>query len=294
MNDYPEDLMWPHFAPLWEDLRKAGGENLLLAGGYGLFLKQKWLLANPGIPVIVPVQQWRDTSPRVTKDLDFVLGLELIAREETQKALRDALQKNLYTVIPKNKWWQFEKRLSETHSVTVDLHAPLPPKDHPHLRANNRRVKHKPSLRSAGIHALINPEAVGYDLHPYQFMLDGVQISVPNPVTWSLMKMAAMRDRWEQSQTADKPGEDRLNARDQATKHAQDVCRVVAMVTRKERDQASNVVDVIQTTQVFAHARQTFSEFFETEQGWGTRNVSLMWTSDNFMLIQETLASWFR
>lgn len=38
-----DDLLWPHFQPLWRDLVAACSTNILVAGGYGLFLKQRWL-----------------------------------------------------------------------------------------------------------------------------------------------------------------------------------------------------------------------------------------------------------
>ncbi len=44
MNDEIQDGLWPHFVPLWTDLR-AITPTLLLAGGYALFLKQRWLIA---------------------------------------------------------------------------------------------------------------------------------------------------------------------------------------------------------------------------------------------------------
>ena len=46
MGDEDEDLLWPHFAPLWIDLRQVTFPDILLAGGYGLFLKQRWLWSN--------------------------------------------------------------------------------------------------------------------------------------------------------------------------------------------------------------------------------------------------------
>ena len=44
MSDEVQDELWPHFVPLWTDLRKIA-PGLLLAGGYGLFLKQQWLIS---------------------------------------------------------------------------------------------------------------------------------------------------------------------------------------------------------------------------------------------------------
>jgi hypothetical protein len=70
-----DDLLWPHFMPLWQDLRAASSTGILIAGGYGLFLKQRWLSEGTPPRTVVPIQNWRDAIPRVTKDVDLVLGL---------------------------------------------------------------------------------------------------------------------------------------------------------------------------------------------------------------------------
>ena len=44
MSDGVQDELWPHFFPLCKDLR-AIAPGFLLAGGYGLFLKQQWLIS---------------------------------------------------------------------------------------------------------------------------------------------------------------------------------------------------------------------------------------------------------
>jgi hypothetical protein len=54
MSGNEQDELWPHFVPIWTDLRNIA-PGLLLAGGYGLFLKQQWLQVNPDVPVIVPI-----------------------------------------------------------------------------------------------------------------------------------------------------------------------------------------------------------------------------------------------
>src|ERR1019366_8372499 len=165
MSGVAGDPMWPHFGPLWMDLQKVGGDDLLVAGGYGLFLKQNWLLANLTVPIIIPLAQWRDTTPRVTKDFDFIIGLDLIAEAEAQKGVLAALEKHGFKVTTTNPRWQFEKPLGEDRKVVVEIHAPLPLDDRVGLQADRIRVKSKPSLHNDGIHGRTNPEAVGCDLH---------------------------------------------------------------------------------------------------------------------------------
>ncbi len=291
MNEISGDPLWPHFGPLWIDLQATASQDILIAGGYGLFLKQRFLRANAGIPVVVPLDRWTNASPRVTKDLDLVIGLDLIAEEDSQKAFLSALEKHGFSVSENNPRWQFEKRVSDSHIVVVDLHAPRPSKDQLNLKADQIRVRRKPSLGKDGIHGRTNPEAVGCDLHPFRFVLDGMSIPVPNPVTWSIMKLKAMRDRWIISDDATQSAERRAFSRLQAIKHAQDVCRVVALVTRDESDTTATVVAGIRATPEFANATHVFNTLLTDDERLVTQ-ITAGWSSEDFNIIRSTLSSW--
>ena len=73
-----KDTMWEHFLPLWTSFQADSGGEMLIAGGYGLFLKQLWLRDNQEIKIVVPLESWLDVTPRITKDLDLVVSLDLI------------------------------------------------------------------------------------------------------------------------------------------------------------------------------------------------------------------------
>jgi hypothetical protein len=79
----PDDPMWDEFLHLWTGFQSAGKE-VLVAGGYSLFLKQRWLFADPQHPTVIRLEDWRDATPRMTKDLDLIIGLELLASAEAQ------------------------------------------------------------------------------------------------------------------------------------------------------------------------------------------------------------------
>ena len=81
-----DDPMWREFHPLWSELQLVGNE-VHLAGGYGLYLKQRWLLANRPHPTVIPLENWLDTAPRATNDLDIVVGLALLADAEAQRRI---------------------------------------------------------------------------------------------------------------------------------------------------------------------------------------------------------------
>jgi hypothetical protein len=46
-----DDPLWRHFEPIWGAIR-AIDKRVLLAGGYALFLKQRWLLAQASSNVV--------------------------------------------------------------------------------------------------------------------------------------------------------------------------------------------------------------------------------------------------
>jgi hypothetical protein len=80
----------------------------------------------------------------------------------------------------------------------------------------------------------------------------------------------------------------------QARKHAEDVCRVMAMMTREESETASGILDAVRKSPVFDAGKATFPEFFKTDEGWGSQAVAGWWQADDFQIIQNTLAAWFR
>ena len=117
---------------------------------------------------------------------------------------------------------------------------------------------------------------------------------LPNSVTLAFMKLIAMRDRRLAAQDGAKSDKERDSEESQARKHAHDVCRVMAMITRKEGDLAAHVLETIRASAVFADAADTFSKFFGSEEAWGTRIVASTWRPEDLQLIQRTLATWFR
>jgi hypothetical protein len=288
-----DDPMWNEFRPLWTDMPVADNQ-VLVAGGYGLFLKQRWLLENREHLIIVPLENWQDSAPRVTKDLDLILGLDLLASPEEQGEIVQALVKNGFKVVEKNARWQFEKNLAQERKILLDLHAKLPNQDDPNLVMDKRiRVKHKSSLGDEGVHGLQNPEAVGSNIHAFNFTIEGTSISVPNPVTWSLMKLIATRDRLFKAEDAKRDQKDREFHRGQAIKHVMDVARVVAMTTRDERDRAVEIIDEIRENTCFSDAITACEQFFKRNDGWGTQVTSRLWRDEDFTMIKETLTGWF-
>ena len=290
-----DDLLWPHFQPLWRDLIAASSTNILVAGGYGLFLKQRWLSSSASLPTVVPIPNWLDTTPRVTKDVDLVLGLDLIKDASHQKSVVSALKQNGFEASDREseQRWKFLKRLSGDQLIVVEMHAQRPDPNLDGITATGKRVKHKPSLGEQGVHGRTNPEAVGSELHPFQFSLDDVNLFVPNPVTWSVMKLTATRDRWVSSQDLSRDEEFREFNRLQAAKHAQDVYRVIAMMTREERDRANEVVESLHGTDAFDAAEQCWRNDFSNNLIPVVQELGAKWQPGDAAIIRGVLSGWF-
>ncbi|MEO6907623.1 MAG: hypothetical protein ABI210_07005 [Abditibacteriaceae bacterium] len=283
--------LWPHFLPLWTQLNQIA-PNFLIAGGYGLFLKQRWLKTAP-VQVLVPIERWNAPEPRATKDLDVIVELNIIASPENQQQIHEILEAQEYQVVPGNERWQFVKPIAPDQSVILDFHSPKPGPERSDLRAKGRRVKPKLSLKQTGIHGHENFEAVGCELHPLTFTIDDIQITVPNSVTWVTMKMVAMRDRLQKSRDPEQMEGNLRDEESEARKHTEDVYRILAMMTRDEADQASEIVAAIHTTKAYQDACAIYREFFAAADSWGPHNVAAQWAPDDFTQMQTVLTTWF-
>lgn len=291
MSDLSSKSMWPEFFALWPELQAVGAGSVVLAGGYGLFLKQTWLLAHPEVPTIISLAQWLDSTPRGTNDFDFVIGVDLIASADAQVKVRAMLEKHGFK--PKSPMWQFEKPLGGGLSIVVDIHAPHPAEADKGVKVEQGRVKRKPSLGAQALHGRADPESIGFDLRPFRFEMDGRSIATPNPVTWCSMKLTAMRDQRVKSEDARLSPAERKEIRNKAVKHALDVCRVVALTTRDERDGTAEVIRCIEDAAPFKQAASIAAEYFQPE-GWGPTVVEFAWAPDDLRLIRDTLAAWFK
>lgn len=298
MSERGRDDLWTWFAPLWTDLRGIA-PSLLLAGGYGLFLKQMRLIggrkqaAEGELRTMVPVSRWLYETPRVTRDFDFIASLGLIASPEDQRRTGQLLESHGYTVVPENARWQFQRPIGNDEKICVDFHTPEPAGQRADLRWDNRRVKPRPSLGPEGIHGRTNPEAAGCYLHPFSFLWRELEIIVPNPVTWTVMKLVAMRDQWIKSQDAAAAADDRQQWRLQTVKHAEDTFRILAMATRDEVENAEEIIAAIQAGESFTAARQAFAQCLATPDTWGWQIVREKWQDDDFATIHAVMGRWF-
>ena len=82
------------------------GINLILGGGYGLYLKQQHLQSQ-SIETVLDVEMW--PVPRATNDLDVFLTAEVVTDSNSMEVIRSSLDKLGYSEIESAKFYQFVK-----------------------------------------------------------------------------------------------------------------------------------------------------------------------------------------
>ncbi len=293
MLNSQRDQMWEEFTPLWTELLTLNA-LLLICGGYGLYLKQRWLL-NPEqrqAPIIVGLDRWRDVVPRTTKDVDLIVGIEIIADAGNSKNCAQILTNHGFKATKQNPRWQFEKMLPKEQHILVELHCSPPPSALANVSTDRTRIKHSPSLKGAGIHGKTNPEAVGSDLHPFSFAIENLSFRVPNSLTWCVMKLTAMDDRWQRAMDLGRDQSNRAFSREQAMKHAQDVCRIIALTTRDESDNLDEVKAALESTPEFVKACRIVATLNDNSLILAT--VKQQWSEEDFNTIRLLLSRWFQ
>ena len=288
------DPLWKPFVPIWNALR-AVDPHALLTGGYALFLKQRWLLAQAETGVvrqIVPFAQWRDYAPRVTKDMDLLTSMEMIASPDAQGRLNDVLSQQAWNPSERHARWQFVREEKDGTTSKLEFHAqqqePLPSG----IRHSSPRIKPKPPLH-LGIHGHENPEAVVCHLNPFRFCFDGIEIAVPNPITMSIMKVTAVYDQRTESVVPGLSPRDRNFHDLQARKHAQDVFRNVAMTTREESDSIKTVLEAVRQTFAWQNASTIVRDFFFEPNAFGIVAVESFWEPSALGVMTSALKTWF-
>jgi len=290
-----DDPLWRYFEPIWAAIR-AIDKRVLLAGGYALFLKQRWLLAQASSNVvrhIIPFDRWRDYAPRVTQDMDLLASMELIASATDQVRIDAALKGQEWLPSEKHARWQFVRTDAATGSqLKLEFHAqhqePLPKG----LTQVSPRIKPLPPLH-LGIHGHENPEAIACQINPFVFQLNGLEIAVPNPLTLSTMKLTAMRDQYTKSRDAGLTAREREFHDRQARKHAQDVFRIVAMTTLEESDGIGEVLSTVCSTHAWQMASEIVQNYFLSKDGYGATVVSGYWSLEDQVLVTSLLTRWF-
>lgn len=236
--------------------------QLMLGGGYGLFLKQE-SLTHSGNRTLLSTDKW--PQPRATNDLDFLLRPEIVTSSDTMATIRGALDRTGFEAVESAKYYQFQKHLGTGREVKIDfLAGPLGKFNDPkRVSIDSRRVKPKPSVK---LHAHSADEAVAYDLEPLTIPVHGArsnqepyeaEILVPQGFTYILMKLFAFRDR------RDDP------AKGLAQHHALDLYRVVAMLTEEEFALVGELIERYRDEVRVQEAAEITTQFFSERAALG-------------------------
>ena len=107
------------------------------------------------------------------------------------------------------------------------------------------------------------------------------------------MKLTATMDRWAAAQNLDRDEKQREFDRLQAAKHAQDVYRVVAMMTMDERDRADEVATSLLETEAFRFAAESWHNHFSDTPIPIVQQLNSKWQGGDVATIRGVLSGWF-
>lgn len=203
-------------------------EELVLAGGLGLWLKQAFRKAGKDRALISSYPE-----SRATQDMDFFLQLSMFLEPAKGIAFRDFLLNEGYEPVEGAQHFHFVKRVDQgllgPMEVKVDLLARQP------LEGENVRVKGPRVGSGIDLHGRVTPEAFSLEEQPLLIPLEGsksdgssangASVLVPHAYTWLNLKIQAAHDWLKKGKAC-------------GQKHVLDVYILTAMLTRGELEQA--------------------------------------------------------
>jgi hypothetical protein len=253
--------------PLREQLRLLAMElqkdeiKLILGGGYGLVLKTEYIRQTNAATRFEEIPQARSTN-----DLDLFLSVEIITSTEKIEKIRDALEKLKFE--PVAPFFQF--RLPVTFEgqdlpVKIDLLAAPPETDEQLklVKINKPRIRPK---KAKNIHGYLTEEALTIEenLLPINIAQEGnapLEIYLPHPFSYLVMKLFALRDRLEDEE------------KDFGAYHAFDIYRIIAMMTEKEWDEAIKLRENYRNAPKIREAAEIVDELFVNVESIGVLRI---------------------
>ena len=225
------DPLLPH---LMDILSSPDSRGLILAGGFGIRVKQSYLRDTNARTLLTPFPE-----ARATLDLDFFLSLSLFVHKERGAAVRQLLNQLGYTeYTPK---YQFEKVMASDsleQKVKVDLLARLPEGED--IQVKSLRVGANSGI---DLHGRVTPEGFAVEENPLQIPIRGYNsngamveapVLLPNPYAWLNLKVKAAHGwlRMDRGEIFQKPSRE---------KHVFDVYVLIAMLTELELQEAGSM-----------------------------------------------------
>ncbi len=224
MTDPHRNVSDPLLTTLLDIAAALPGRELIIAGGYGLFLKQTQF-AKGKVRTLFSESQL--PGARTTEDIDWVLHAEVVTDSKMMGEIRKCLDSLAFEVVTKSKYMQFTREM-RIGQVKVDLLAAPLGEFSKRVKKDDRRVRPKPSVK---LHASKLEEAVAVERDALRIPIAGylssgrvheTEILVPQAFSFLLMKLNAFRDRLDDPK------------KDQGRHHALDIYRIVGLMTRDE------------------------------------------------------------
>jgi predicted nucleotidyltransferase len=271
--------------PLREQLRLLALElqkdeiKLILGGGYGLVLKTEYIRQTNAATRFEEIPQARSTN-----DLDLFLSAEIITSAEKIEKIRDALEKLKFEPVAPFFQFQLPNIVEGLEKpVKIDLLAALPLTE-----AARKLVKiSKPRIRpkkAKNIHGYLTEEALTIEdnLLPIN-IADAddkpLEIYLPHPFSYLVMKLFALRDRLEDEE------------KDFGAYHAFDIYRIIAMMTEKEWAEAVKMRESYCKAPKIIEAEKITDDLFANVESIGVLRVRQHARSVAFIIPPENLAA---
>lgn len=237
------------------------GNELILGGGFGLLLKQRYVERDNLRTLLDEIP-----NTRATGDLDIFLQVEMITDEEDTHWLRQQIDDLGYS--PEVKYFKFSKTVSsEAGDVTVEIDLLTPdPEDHPGAHVSDIRVRPRDySYPEKKLHAYKTPEAISVVDKATKISIGGEEeILVPNTFSYLMLKLMAYRDRKDREEDADSE-EARKGIRRQANAHAYDVFVILGLTTEEEWNRAMKLSEKYLQQGPVREVKRIINDYFSDE-----------------------------
>lgn len=271
--------------PLREQLRLLAAElkkdeiKLILGGGYGLVLKTEYVRRTNAITRFAEIPQARSTN-----DLDLFLSAEIITSAEKIEKIRDALEKLKFEPIA--PFFQFSLPVvfeGRDLPVKIDLLAapPVTEAERKLVKINRPRIRPK---KAKNIHGYLTEEAVTIEENLLPIDISGqgdapLEIYLPHPFSYLVMKLFALRDRLEDEE------------KDFGAYHAFDIYRIVAMMTESEWNEAVELRNNYRADPKIREAGEIVGELFANVESVGVLRVRQHARATSFSITAENLSA---
>lgn len=241
------------------DSALGGNADLLLAGGFGLYLKQLHLEASKA-RTRLPTNQW--PRARTTQDIDLFLRAEVVADASQMAQYRAVLDRLEFKVEAEAKWLKF-RRSVKGQDVVVDLM--VGPMGDLEDATERSTIRVKPR-GSSGLHARATDDALGVENEPSRIPVAGTRsdgvahscdVLVAQAFPFALMKLGALRDRINDTN------------KDEGRHHALDLYRIMAMLTESEDAVAGELATTFAGHAAIAQAILVIDEYWMPKNGMG-------------------------